>query len=81
VAWQQKHLRRDAPPLALAVDAELGQVMVQPACGKRSSLMSCPSTIAKPAKEAGVALTAVRVLYGVMGEIEARLMVRSGAPR
>jgi hypothetical protein len=73
---------RDAPPLALAVDAELGQVMVRPACGASVHHRCRPEyRIAKPAKKPAVALTAARVLYGVMGEIEARLMGAVGAPR
>ena len=61
-AWQQTNLRRDAPPLALAVDAELAPGDGRrPACGtKRSSPSSCPSTASpsRPRKPAA-ASTAV----------------------
>jgi hypothetical protein len=77
VAWQQKNLRRAAPPLALAVDAELGQVMVQAGVRHEAfiTVVVPEYRIAKPAKEAGGGVDGrARVLYGVMGEIEARLM-------
>ena len=84
VAWQQKNLRRDAPPLALAVDAELGQVMVQAGVRHEAfiTVVVPEYRIAKPAKEAGGGVDGrARVLYGVMGEIEARLMGAVGCAR
>jgi hypothetical protein len=77
VAWQQKNLRRDAPPLALAVDTELGQVMMQAGVRHEAfiTVVVPEYRITKPAKEAGGGVDGrARVLYGVMGEIEARLM-------
>jgi hypothetical protein len=76
-AWQQRNLRRDAPPLALAVDAELSQVMVQAGVRHEAfvTLVIPEHRIAKQAKEAGGGVDGrARVLYGVMAEIEARLM-------
>jgi hypothetical protein len=76
-AWQQRNRRRDAPPLALAVDAELSQVMVQAGVRHEAfvTVVVPEHRIAKQAKEAGGGIDGrARVLYGVMGEIEARLM-------
>lgn len=77
VAWQQRNLRKDAPALALAVDAELSQVMVQAGVRHEAfvTIVAPEGRIAKQAKEAGGGIDGrARVLYGVMGEIEARLM-------
>ena len=77
VAWQQRNLRKDAPALALAVDAELSQVMVQAGVRHEAfvTIVVPEGRIAKQAKEAGGGIDGrARVLYGVMGEIEARLM-------
>jgi hypothetical protein len=76
-AWQHRNLRRDAPPLALAVDAELSQVMVQAGVRHEAffTVVVPEQRIAKQAKEAGGGIDGrARVLYGVMAEIEARLM-------
>lgn len=77
VAWQQRNLRKDAPALALAVDAELSQVMVQAGVRHEAfvTFVVPEGRVAKQAKEAGGGIDGrARVLYGVMGEIEARLM-------
>jgi hypothetical protein len=76
-AWQQRNLRRDAPPLALAVDAELSQVMVQAGVRHEAfvTVVVPEHRIAKQAKEAGGGVDGcARVLYGIMAEIEGRLM-------
>ena len=76
-AWQERNLRKDAPALALAVDAELSQVMVQAGVRHEAfvTVVVPEHRIAKQAKEAGGGVDGrARVLYGVMGEIEARLM-------
>ena len=75
-AWQQTHLRGDAPPLALAVNTELAAVMTQAGVRHEAFLtvVVAEGRIAKPAKEAGGGVDGrARVLYGVMGEVEARL--------
>jgi hypothetical protein len=76
-AWQERNLRKDAPRLALRVDAELSQVMVQAGVRHEAfvTVVVPEHRIAKQAKEAGGGVDGrARVLYGVMGEIEARLM-------
>ena len=76
-AWQQANVRADAPHLALAVNAELSQVMTQAGVRHEAfvTVVVPESRIAKQAKEAGGGVDGcARVLYGVMGEIEARLM-------
>jgi len=76
-AWQQSHLRRDAPPLALAVNAELGAVMAQAGLRHEAfvTIVVPERRIARQAKEAGGGVDGrARVLYGVMGEIESRLL-------
>lgn len=76
-AWQQRNLRRDAPRLALAVNDELAQVMTQAGVRHEAfvTVVVPESRIAKQAKEAGGGVDGrARVLFGVMGEIEARLM-------
>lgn len=76
-AWQQAHLRRDAPALALAVNAELATVMTQAGVRHEAfvTVVVPEGRIVKQAKEAGGGVDGrARVLFGVMGEIEARLM-------
>ena len=76
-AWQQANLRTDAPSLALAVNAELAQVMTQAGVRHEAFVTSScrKRRIAKQAKEAGGGVDGrARVLYGVMGEVEARLI-------
>ena len=76
-AWQQANLRKDAPSLALAVNAELAQVMTQAGVRHEAfvTIVVPEGRIAKQAKEAGGGVDGrARVLYGVMGEVEARLM-------
>jgi hypothetical protein len=76
-AWQQKNLRTDAPRLALAVNRELAQVMTQAGVRHEAfvTVVVPEARIAKQAKEAGGGVDGrARVLYGVMGEIETRLM-------
>ena len=76
-AWQQANLRTDAPQLALQVNAELTQVMTQAGVRHEAfvTVVVPEQRIAKQAKEAGGGVDGrARVLYGVMGEIEARLM-------
>lgn len=76
-AWQQANLRRDAPALALAVNAELGTVMTSSALRREAfiTVVIPEARIVKQAKEAGGGVDGrARVLYEVMGEIEARLM-------
>jgi hypothetical protein len=76
-AWQQTNLRPDAPRLALAVNADLAAVMTQ--AGVRheafATVVVPERRIARQAKEAGGGVDGrARVLHGVMGEIEARLL-------
>ncbi|MGI8414668.1 MAG: SCO6880 family protein, partial [Nakamurella sp.] len=76
-AWQHTNLRRDAPQLALVVDAELSQIMVQAGVRHEAfiTVVVPEHRIVKQAKEAGGGVDGrARVMYGVMGEIEARLM-------
>jgi hypothetical protein len=80
-AWQRRNLRKDAPRLALAVDTELSQIMVQ--AGVRHdaflTVVVPEHRIARQAKEAGGGVDGrARVMYGVMGEIEARLLGAAG---
>jgi hypothetical protein len=76
-AWQQANLRNDVPRLAVEVDAELSQIMVQAGVRHEAfvTVVVPEHRIAKQAKEAGGGVDGrARVMYGVMGEIEARLM-------
>ncbi len=76
-AWQRAHLRRNAPALALAVDAELAAVMTSAGVRHEAfvTVVVPERRIARSAKEAGGGVDGrARVLYGVMGEIEARLV-------
>lgn len=77
LAWQQANLRADAPRLALAVNAELAHVMTQAGVRHEAfvTVVVPEARIARQAKEAGGGVDGrARVLYGLMGEIEARLM-------
>ena len=81
-AWQQANLRTDAPTLALAVNDELSAVMTQ--AGVRHevfvTIVVPEARIAKQADEAGGGVDGrARVLYGVMGEVETRLLGPVGA--
>ncbi len=81
-AWQQRHLRADAPPLALAVNAQLGVMMAQSGVRHETfvTLVVPESRIAGQAKEAGGGVDGrARVLYGVMNEVEAGLRGAIGA--
>lgn len=76
-AWQRRHQHPGAPALALAVDAELGAAMV--AAGVRHeafvTVVVPEARIARQAKEAGGGVDGrARVLFGVMSELEARLL-------
>jgi hypothetical protein len=76
-AWQQAQLRRTAPALALAVDAELAAAMTSAGVRHEAfvTVVVPERRIARAAKEAGGGVDGrARVLYGVMGEIEARLV-------
>lgn len=76
-AWQDANLRPDAPRLALAVNDELGHVMTQAGVRHEAFITAVvpESRIAKQAKEAGGGVDGrARVLYGVMSELEARLL-------
>jgi hypothetical protein len=76
-AWQQAQLRRTAPALVLAVDAELTAAMTSAGVRHEAflTLVVPERRIARAAKEAGGGVDGrARVLYGVMGEIEARLV-------
>ncbi len=76
-AWQQANLHKDAPRLALTVNAELAHVMTQAGVRHEAfvTVVVPESRIAKQAKEAGGGIDGrARVLHGVMGEIEIRLM-------
>jgi len=81
-AWQQTNLRPDAPRLALAVNAELAGVMTQAGVRHEAfvTVLVPEGRIARQAKEAGGGVDGrARVLYGVMGEIETRLLGPVGA--
>ncbi|KQS54578.1 hypothetical protein ASG36_20640 [Geodermatophilus sp. Leaf369] len=76
-AWQRAHLRNEAPPLARAINAELAAVMT--AAGVRHeafvTVVVPERRIARQAREAGGGVDGrARVLQGVMGELEARLI-------
>ena len=74
--WQHRHLRGDAPPLALAVNAELGAALVQASVRHEAFLtvVVTEQRISRHAKEAGGGVDGrARVLYGVMNELEAHL--------
>ncbi|MCZ2812033.1 hypothetical protein O2W15_11370 [Modestobacter sp. VKM Ac-2979] len=76
-AWQQAHLRPEAPPLARAVTAELAAVMTQAGVRHEAfvTVVVPERRIHRQAKEAGGGVDGrARVLYGVMSEIEARLV-------
>ena len=76
-AWQARHVRAAAPALALAVNAELGNAMVQAGVRHEAfvTVVVPESRIAKQAKEAGGGVDGrARVLYGVMSELEVRLL-------
>jgi len=76
-AWQARNLRADAPPLARRVDAELSGSVVQAGVRLEQFLtVVVPETaIGRQAREAGGGVDGrARVLYGVMAEVEARLL-------
>ncbi len=76
-AWQHAHLRRNAPQLALAANAELDAVTTSAGVRHEAfvTVVVPERRIARSAKEAGGGVDGrARVLYGVMGEIEARLV-------
>jgi len=75
-AWQARTVRGDAPGLAVRVNAELTASLV--AAGVRHevfvTVVVAEQRIARQARQAGGGLEGrARVLYGVMGEVEARL--------
>ena len=75
-AWQRRHLRSEAPPLALSVNAELGTAMIQAGVRHEAfvTVVVPEGRIARHAKEAGGGVDGrARVLYGVMHELEAHL--------
>ena len=81
-AWQQANLRADAPPLALAVNAELAKTMTQAGVRHEAFLtvVASETRIARPAKQAGGGVDGrARVLHAVMAEVEARLLGPVGA--
>ena len=83
-AWQARNVRSDAPALALAVNAELGEAMVQVGVRHEAFVtVVVPETrIGRQAKEAGGGVDGrARVLYGVMAELEARLIGAVGCSR
>jgi hypothetical protein len=76
-AWRRRNLRADAPRLALAVDDELSRVMVAAGVQHEAfvTVVVPEPRITKQAKEAGGGVDGrARVLYGVMGEVEQRLL-------
>ena len=76
-AWQQAHLRPEAPRLARAVTAELAAVMTRAGVRHEAfvTVVVPERRIARQAKEAGGGVDGrARVLYGVMSEVEARLV-------
>jgi len=81
-AWQRRHLRADAPWLALAVNEQLGELMVQAGVRHETfvTVVVPEARIGRHAKEAGGGVDGrARVLYGVMGEVEAALRGAFGA--
>lgn len=80
-AWQHANLCPDAPQLALAVNAELTQVMTQAGVRHEAfvTVVVPEQRIAKQAKEAGGGVDGrARVMYGVMGQVESKLMGQVG---
>ncbi len=76
-AWQARHVRTGAPPLTLRVNEELGAAMVQAGVRHEAfvTVVVPESRIARQAKEAGGGVDGrARVLYGVMSEVEVRLL-------
>jgi hypothetical protein len=76
-AWQRVNQRPDAPPVAARVNAELSAVMLQAGVRHEAfvTVVVHEGRIARPAKEAGGGVDGrARVLYGVMAEVEARLL-------
>ncbi len=76
-AWQARNVRPDAPALALQVNRELDGAMVQAGVRHEAFVtVVVPETrIARQAKEAGDGIDGrARVLHGVMGELEVRLL-------
>jgi len=81
-AWHRSHRRVDAPTLAGAVNDELAAIMTQAGIRHEALLtVVVPEhRLARPAREAGGGVDGrARVLYGVMGEIEARLLGSLGS--
>jgi len=75
-AWQARHVRPDAPALARQVNAELSAAMMQAGVRHETfvTVVVPESRIARQAKQAGGGVDGrARVLYQVMGEVEARL--------
>lgn len=81
-AWQRHHRSPSAPSLARAVTDELATVMTHAAVRHEALLTVVVSEhrLARPAREAGGGVDGrARVLYGLMGEIESRLLGGLGA--
>jgi hypothetical protein len=84
IAWQQAHLEPDAPALARAATNELAAMMTQAGVRHEAfvTVVVPERRIVRQAKEAGGGVDGrARVLYGVMSEIEARLVGPVGCTR
>ncbi len=80
-AWQARHVRTDAPPVALAVEAELGQALVQAGVRHEAfvTVVVDEGRIRRQARQGGGGLDGTaRALYAVIGEVEARLLGATG---
>lgn len=75
--WQRRNLRTDAPAVAVLITEELAELMAQAAVRHEVfiTLVVPEQRLARQAREAGGGVDGrSRVLYGVMAEIEARLL-------
>lgn len=80
-AWQASNNRADAPDLAVAVEAELGQALVQAGVRHEAfvTVVVDQARIRRQARHSGRGLEAsARALYSVLGEVESRLLGATG---
>lgn len=80
-AWQQRNLKAGTPELAMSVNTRLTAVMNQAAVRHEAfvTVVVPEQRISRQAKEAGGGIDGrARVLYGVLSEIESRLMAAVG---
>lgn len=76
-AWQQQHVRADAPVLAIATTEELSALLIRSSVRREAFVTAVvpEHRLARQARDAGGGVDGrARVLYGLMAELEPRLL-------